>query len=81
MNTPYNPPPPSTQYTPIVQTFPSQPIQGAHIATPHAQYVPSIYVMDHQTLTNLISVKFQPEVHRYEEMEKDVKAKIDDMLT
>ncbi|KAH0634435.1 hypothetical protein KY290_038556 [Solanum tuberosum] len=76
---PSNPPPPVPN-TPIVQTYPAQHIQGAHIANPYVQHVPPVYPMETQAFTNPISVKFQPEVDQYEEMEKDVKAKADDVL-
>ncbi|XP_049382775.1 proline-rich extensin-like protein EPR1 [Solanum stenotomum] len=76
---PSNPSPP-VQNTPIVQTYPAQHIQGAHIPNPSVQYVPLVYAVETQTYTNPISVKFQPNVYQYEEMEKDVKAKADDVL-
>ncbi|XP_049386709.1 uncharacterized protein LOC125850930 [Solanum stenotomum] len=76
---PSNTPPP-IQNTPIVQTYTTQHIQGAHIATPYVQHVPPVYAMETQAFTNPIPVKFQPEVDQYEEMEKDVKAKADDVL-
>ncbi|KAH0718067.1 hypothetical protein KY285_014098 [Solanum tuberosum] len=76
---PSNPSPP-IQNTPIVQTYPAQHIQGAHIANPYVQHVPPVYAVETQTYTNPISVKFQPEVDQYEEMKKDAKAKADDVL-
>ncbi|KAL3373460.1 hypothetical protein AABB24_005444 [Solanum stoloniferum] len=73
--------PPPIQNTPIVQTYLAQHIQGEHIATPYVQHVPPVYSVETQAFTNLISVKFQPEVDQYGEIEKYVKAKADDLLS
>ncbi|XP_059281280.1 extensin-like [Lycium ferocissimum] len=78
-NTIYNTPPP-IQNTPTVQTYPTQHIQGAHFATPNTQYVPPVYAAETQAYTNPVTVRFQPEVDQYEEMEKEAKAREDDML-
>ncbi|KAH0761384.1 hypothetical protein KY290_017457 [Solanum tuberosum] len=59
---PSNPPPP-IQSTPTVQTYPTQHIQGEHIASPYAQHVSPIYAMETHAFTNPISIKFQPECH------------------
>ncbi|XP_060198907.1 uncharacterized protein LOC132627530 [Lycium barbarum] len=79
INTTYNTPPP-VQNTPIAQTYPTQHIHGAHFATPNAQYVPPVYATETQAFTNPVTVRFQPEVDQYEEMEKDAKAGADNML-
>ncbi|OIT31720.1 hypothetical protein A4A49_39912 [Nicotiana attenuata] len=81
VNTPYNPLQPPVQNTPTVQAYPvTQHVSGADIAIPIMQSVPPVYAEEAHTFTNPISVKFQPEVDQYEEMEKDAKAKADDML-
>ncbi|XP_049364027.1 leucine-rich repeat extensin-like protein 1 [Solanum verrucosum] len=78
VNTSNSPPP--IQNSPTIQTYPIQHIQGAHIATPYAQHDSPVYAVEIQAFTNPISVKFQPEVDQYEEMDNDVKAKTDDVL-
>ncbi|XP_060175148.1 uncharacterized protein LOC132605892 [Lycium barbarum] len=78
-NTTYNTPPP-VQNTPTIQTYPTQHLQGAHIVTPNAQYVPPVYATETQAFTNPVTVRFQPEVDQYEEMEKDAKAGADNIL-
>lgn len=44
------------------------------------QSVPPIYIEEAHTFTNQISVKFQPEVDQYKEMERDAKSKAADVL-
>ncbi|MCE3214840.1 hypothetical protein HAX54_053470 [Datura stramonium] len=78
-NTPYNPLPPPIQNTPTVQIYPSQHIQGAHVATPHAQHVPPVYAMETQSFTNSNIGQFRSG-RLHEEMERDAKEKADDIL-
>ncbi|MCE2055127.1 hypothetical protein HAX54_042036 [Datura stramonium] len=79
-NTSYNPRPPPIQNTPTIKNYPAQHIQETHVSTLYVQHIPPIYVMETQTISNPISVRFQPEVDHNEGMEKDAKENVDDVL-
>ncbi|XP_059277557.1 uncharacterized protein LOC132031603 [Lycium ferocissimum] len=79
-NTMYNTPPP-IHNTPAVQTYPTQRYtSGTFCHSYHAQDVPPVYAAETQAYTNPVTVRLPPEVDQYEKMEKEAKARADDML-